>query len=165
MVRAMSASVERRPKAMRMMSGTLVLTDSMRPLDRPCSIDARIAAGLPLVAWRHRFKEMGDGQVSEVTPLARQCQGRDPGSQPHCGRARGCTIYRGSAENLLGTEGIPGGCPHVLLSGAIRVVGILCPEDPAQERSRRTVIRTTDRSSRDLILMNTDDGAVGILQQ
>ena len=30
------------PNAMRVMSRTLVLTDSVRPLDRPCSIAARI---------------------------------------------------------------------------------------------------------------------------
>ena len=32
------------PNAMRVMSRILVLTDSMRPLDRPCSIAARIEA-------------------------------------------------------------------------------------------------------------------------
>ena len=44
MAMAMSASGERNPKATRVMRRILVLTDSMRPLDRPCSIAARIEA-------------------------------------------------------------------------------------------------------------------------
>ena len=42
MARAMRASGDLKPKAMRVMSRILVLTDSVRPLDRPCSIAARI---------------------------------------------------------------------------------------------------------------------------
>ena len=42
MARAMSASGERNPYATRVMSRILVLTDSMRPLESPCSIAARI---------------------------------------------------------------------------------------------------------------------------
>jgi hypothetical protein len=40
--RATRASGERKPKATRVISRILVLTDSMRPLERPCSIAARI---------------------------------------------------------------------------------------------------------------------------
>jgi hypothetical protein len=39
---AMRASGDLKPKAMRVMSRILVLTDSVRPLDSPCSIAARI---------------------------------------------------------------------------------------------------------------------------
>jgi hypothetical protein len=42
MARAMSASGDLNPKAIPVMSRTLVLTDSVRPLDRPCSMTARI---------------------------------------------------------------------------------------------------------------------------
>ena len=42
MARAMRASGGLNPNAMRVMRRILVLTDSMRPLDRPCSIAARI---------------------------------------------------------------------------------------------------------------------------
>ena len=44
MARAMSASGDANPKAMRVMSRILVFMDSMRPLDRPCSMEARIAS-------------------------------------------------------------------------------------------------------------------------
>lgn len=43
MPRAMRASREEDPKAMRVMSRFLVLADSMRPLDRPGSIEAGIS--------------------------------------------------------------------------------------------------------------------------
>lgn len=46
MARAMRASGERNPNAIRVMRRILVLTDSMRPLDRPCSIAARIRYGV-----------------------------------------------------------------------------------------------------------------------
>ena len=42
MAMAMSASGERNPKATRVMRRILVLTASISPLDRPCSIAARI---------------------------------------------------------------------------------------------------------------------------
>ena len=42
MARAMRASGDRNPKAIRVMRRILVLTDSMRPFERPCSIAARI---------------------------------------------------------------------------------------------------------------------------
>ena len=42
MARAMRASGDLNPNAMRVMSRILVLTDSVRPLDSPCSIAARI---------------------------------------------------------------------------------------------------------------------------
>ena len=41
MASAMRASGDLNPNAMRVMSRTLVFTDSVRPLDRPCSIAAR----------------------------------------------------------------------------------------------------------------------------
>ena len=44
MARAMSASGDLKPNAMRVMSLILVFIDSTRPLERPCSIQARIAA-------------------------------------------------------------------------------------------------------------------------
>ena len=44
MAKAMRASGDLNPKATRVISRILVLTDSMRPLDRPCSIAARIEA-------------------------------------------------------------------------------------------------------------------------
>ena len=44
MARAMRASGDLNPKAMRVMSRILVFMDSMRPLESPCSMDARIAA-------------------------------------------------------------------------------------------------------------------------
>ena len=44
MARAMRASGERKPNAIRVMRRILVLTDSMRPFDRPCSTAARIEA-------------------------------------------------------------------------------------------------------------------------
>lgn len=40
----MSASGDLKPYAMRVISRILVFVDSMRPLDRPCSIAARIRA-------------------------------------------------------------------------------------------------------------------------
>ena len=42
--RAMRASGDVNPKAMRVMSLILVFIDSTRPLERPCSMAARIAA-------------------------------------------------------------------------------------------------------------------------
>ncbi len=44
MAKAMRASGERNPNATRVISRILVLTDSMRPFERPCSIAARIDA-------------------------------------------------------------------------------------------------------------------------
>src|SRR4051812_40431747 len=44
MASAMRAWGERNPKAIRVIRRILVLTDSMRPLDRPCSMAARIDA-------------------------------------------------------------------------------------------------------------------------
>ncbi len=43
MAKAFRASGDVKPKAMRVISRILVLMDSMRPLESPCSIDARIA--------------------------------------------------------------------------------------------------------------------------
>jgi len=42
MASAMRASGDSNPNAMRVMSRTLVFTDSFRALDRPCSIAARM---------------------------------------------------------------------------------------------------------------------------
>ena len=44
MARAIRASGLLKPNPIRVMSRILVLTDSIRPLDRPCSIAARIEA-------------------------------------------------------------------------------------------------------------------------
>ena len=44
MATAMSASGDANPKAMRVMSRILVFMDSMRPLDSPCSMEARMAS-------------------------------------------------------------------------------------------------------------------------
>ena len=46
MARAIRGSGFAKPKAMRVMSRILVLTDSMSPLDRPCSMAARIWGGV-----------------------------------------------------------------------------------------------------------------------
>ena len=47
MARAIRGSGVAKPKAMRVRSRILVLADSIRPLDRPCSMEARIC-----VRWR-----------------------------------------------------------------------------------------------------------------
>ena len=44
MARAMSASGDANPKAMRVMSRILVFMDSMRPPASPCSMEARMAS-------------------------------------------------------------------------------------------------------------------------
>ena len=43
MARAMSVSGDVNPKAMRVMTLILVFIDLIRPLERPCSMEARIA--------------------------------------------------------------------------------------------------------------------------
>ncbi|CAB4974998.1 unannotated protein [freshwater metagenome] len=47
MARAMSASGDAKPKAMRVMSRILVFMDSMRPHASPCSMKARMASRWP----------------------------------------------------------------------------------------------------------------------
>jgi hypothetical protein len=59
MARAMRASGERNPTATRVISRILVLTDSMRPFDSPCSIATRIEA-LCLTMRRCRSTKGGD---------------------------------------------------------------------------------------------------------
>ena len=52
MARAMRASGDVKPKAMRVMSLILVFIDSTRPLESPCSIAARIAVWcLTMLRW------------------------------------------------------------------------------------------------------------------
>lgn len=52
MARAIRASGDRNPMAILVISRILVLTDSVSPLDRPCSIAARISARcLATRAW------------------------------------------------------------------------------------------------------------------
>ncbi len=51
MARAMRAAGDLNPNAMRVMSRILVLADSVRPLDSPCSIAARIDGVCSTIAF------------------------------------------------------------------------------------------------------------------
>jgi hypothetical protein len=59
----MSASGDLKPNATRVMSRILVFTDSMRPLDRPCSMAARIEA-LCLTIRRCRSTKVGNAAAT-----------------------------------------------------------------------------------------------------
>src|SRR3954452_10999649 len=63
MARAMRASGDLKPNATLVMRRILVLTDSMRPLDSPCSIAARIEA-LCLTMRRCRSTKVGDAAAA-----------------------------------------------------------------------------------------------------
>src|SRR4051812_19661511 len=67
MARAMSDSGDLKPNATRGMRRILVLTDSIRPLDRPCSIAARIEAWC-LTMRRCRSTKVGMAAAGPADP-------------------------------------------------------------------------------------------------